>query len=121
MNNSSRITEEQTEAIAAQYGDEIRWRSEINLPNIPITFPVTEKDFLAYQEQLAGCKLPHDVRETIAAWVPIINTAYTDGLSDSTVAELDSFVAQHPAGSPVALFLEKVKLWMEYAAEQQSK
>lgn len=87
---------------------------------IPFSFPVSAGDFLAYQEQLAGCKLTDDQRETIAAWVPVINSAYTDGLSNSTVAELDSFIARHPAGSPVARFLEKAKLWMKYAAEQRA-
>ena len=86
---------------------------------IPFSFPVSAGDFLAYQEELAGRKLTDGVRETIAAWVPIINDAYTNGLSADTLSEMDSFIARHPAGSPVALFLEKAKLWMQRAAAQR--
>ena len=86
---------------------------------IPFSFPVSAGDFLAYQEELAGRELTDGVRETIAAWVPIINDAYTNGLSADTLSELDSFIMRHPADSPVARFLEKAKLWMEYAAAQR--
>ncbi len=118
-------TEADVEAIAAATGDTVRWcSSEIDPPTppvpIPFAFPVTEEDFMDYQEQLAGHKLTDDQRETIAAWVPVINSAYTDGLSDNTMAALDGFIAQHPAGSPVARFLEKAKLWMQRAAAQRT-
>ena len=87
---------------------------------IPFSFTVSAGDFLAYQEELAGRELTAGVRETIAAWVPIINDAYTNGPSVDTLSEIDSFIAQHPAGSPVARFLERAKLWIEYAAEQRA-
>lgn len=88
--------------------------------DVPFSFPAAEEDFLDYQEQLTGRKLTADERKTIAAWIPVINSAYTDGLSDSTMAALDGFIARHPAGSPVATFLEKAKNWMQYAAEQRA-
>ena len=88
---------------------------------IPFSFPVSAGDFLAYQEELAGRELTAGVRETIAAWVPIINDAYTNGVSTDTLSEMDSFIARHPADSPVALFLGKAKLWMKYAAKQRER
>lgn len=117
-------TNESVKIIAEAMGDTVRWRTEgVDTPPpataMPFVFPVTEEDFLDYQEKLTGRELTADERETIAAWVPVINSAYADGLSNSIMDELDGFITQNQEEYPVAMFLEKAKLWMKFAAAQR--
>lgn len=86
-----------------------------------IQFPITVDNFTAYQEMLRGEPISHRAREALAAWVPVFNDSYRDGLENDLEAleqgvDRMNYIIEQRSTSPVMVkFLETVKIWIVYA------
>lgn len=86
-----------------------------------ILFPITVDDFTAYQEMLRGEPIPRRMREALAAWAPVFNDSYRDGLENDREAleqgvDRMNYIIEQRSISPVMVkFLETVKIWIVYA------
>lgn len=89
-----------------------------------IQFPITVDDFTAYHEKLRGEPLSNRMREALAAWVPVFNDSYRDGLENDLEAleqgvDRMNYIIEQRSTSPVMVkFLETVKIWIVYAWNQ---
>lgn len=92
--------------------------------NALLTFPLSPDSFAAYQAQLRGKPVPNHMIEAFAAWVPVFNDSYRDGLEDDQealkhgTAYMDNLIAQHGASPILANFLKTSKRWIIYAWAQ---
>lgn len=89
-----------------------------------LTFPVTVDSFAAWQAANMERELTDNERSAIAAWVPLFNDAYQDGIAHDTGAVkhtlnlLDEQIGQCVGRRFVCRFLEGCKLWVVYAWER---
>lgn len=86
-----------------------------------LTFPVTLEAFVAYQETGIGRSLGSDERAALAAWLPLINISYEDGLHGNTASmgeTLDWVAAkihQNQDDEDDREFLKCMRYWVAYA------
>ena len=92
--------------------------------NVPFSFPVSPDDFTAYQEMLRGEPIPQHMREALAAWVPVFNDYYQDGLENNQEAleqgvdRMNCIIERRSASPILVKFLETAKSWIVYAWKQ---
>lgn len=86
-----------------------------------LTFPVTLEAFIAFQEAGTGRELEPMEREVIAAWLPLFNLEYADGVREDSTAlandlvKMDELIAMHGEDAPITRILKFVRRWLTYA------
>ena len=89
--------------------------------NIPISFPVSPDDFIAYQEKLRREPIPHQMREALNAWGPVLNASYQDGLENDLEAlkqgvdRMNYIIERHSASPTLGKFYKTAKTWIIYS------
>lgn len=86
-----------------------------------VTFPISVDDFAAHQEKLYGEPIPYNMRKAMAAWVPVFNESFQDGMENDLdalehgVERMNHIIEQHSANPTLVKFLETAKNWIVYA------
>ncbi|MEL4861603.1 hypothetical protein AAEU42_10190 [Pseudoflavonifractor phocaeensis] len=89
--------------------------------NLPFKFPVSLEEFMAYQANLVGRKLPRSTKNLVGKWLPTINNAYEAGLkSDFADIKLsmdfvDGLIESNLGKQAYVGFMEGIRCWIAIA------
>lgn len=92
-----------------------------------LVFPVSLKDFTAYQAAGISRELTANERGALEAWVPLLNDSYQDGKNGDREAlvagtdKMDKLIASQGADLIIAQFLQSMRWWIIYAWDQGNK
>lgn len=95
------------------------YTKEISARKLPFTFPVTEKEFTAFQEQLLKRKITNSEGEFVSLFVDVLNTIYNNGLDERYIEYLDDMAESWKESEKDCCLIRAIKAWLFYAQQQR--
>lgn len=89
-----------------------------------LQFPTTVDAFVEVQNQLSSDPVGPNLKEAIAAWVPVFNACFEDGCRgdidalEGDIGRLDALVEANHDRPTLIQFLTSARVWMGYAWRQ---